>query len=323
MASILCTLFEGDYHFGVAALANSLSCQGYNGSIYAGYRGGLPKWSNKAVENKNLNWKGGKTLYINDQLQLHFLPLETNYHLTNYKPNFLLEVLKISPDRTTKIFYFDPDIILVSQWSFFEEWLDSCDVGLFEDVNSPLSKNHPRRIAWRKYFGSFQIPLKFKDPTYANGGFVGITIKNRDFLVTWQKLQELMAPAIGGLDRSSVSGISISKEANTPYAPFMKSDQDALNATVEAWDGVVSFIGKEGMALAPGEAIIPHALGQPKPWQIKPLLHALAGSPPRQVDRVYWQYSNGVVSAQPANKVTYNLLGQKIASFIGRFYRRA
>ncbi|MCM4160817.1 hypothetical protein FHG64_00450 [Antarcticibacterium flavum] len=322
MASVICTLFEGDYHYGLAALANSLNCQGYKGPIYAGYRGALPPWANEAVENTKFKWKGSKTLLITKQLQLHFLPLETEYHLTNYKPNFLLNILEVSPETPQKLFYFDPDIVLVSHWSFFEEWLDSCDVGLFEDVNSPLSKYHPRRIAWRKYYGSFQIPLIFKDPTYANGGFVGVTSTKRDFLVTWQNLQELMAPAIGGLNRSSVSGDPIQKEANTPYAPFMKSDQDALNATVEAWDGVVSFIGKEGMALGPGEAIIPHALGKRKPWHINPVFHALAGYPPTIAHKAYWEYSKGFISAHSRSTIAYYIFNQRLASFIGRFYCR-
>lgn len=322
MTSCICTLFEGKYHYGLASLVNSLCFHGYSGSLYAGYRGSLPKWASTAEADSSLNWEGSTTLCVNKTLHIHFMPLETNYHLTNYKPNFILEILKVSHTKPTKIFYFDPDIILISKWAFFEEWLDSCDVGLFEDVNSPLGRNHPKRIAWRKYFSPMGIKLKYKDSTYANGGFVGVTAKKADFLDTWKELQELMAPAIGGLNRSSVSGDPILEEGNTAYAPFIKSDQDALNAAVEAWNGTVSFIGKEGMALEPGEAIIPHALGQPKPWTIKPVIHALAGFPPTTAQKAYWKYSKGFISAHSESAIAYNILGQRIASFIGRFYRR-
>jgi hypothetical protein len=40
----LCTLFERNYHFGVAALSNSLIASGYSGDLWVGYRGALPGW---------------------------------------------------------------------------------------------------------------------------------------------------------------------------------------------------------------------------------------------------------------------------------------
>lgn len=322
MNSVICTLFEGHYHFGLAALTNSLYHQGYRGSIFAGYRGCLPNWSSAAKENQSLNWPGARSLSVAEDLDLHFLPLETDYHLTNYKPDFLIRIWEGPGIGADTMFYFDPDIVVTSVWSFFKEWTDGCGVALCEDVNSPLGENHPRRMAWRKYFGSKGISLTFKEAIYANGGFLGVNKKNKNFLAEWKKIQEAMAPAIGGLNRSAISGIRVSNEARKPYAPFMKTDQDALNATVEAWSGSVSFIGHEGMDFKPGETLLPHAIGTPKPWQLNPLLQVLAGYPPRRVEREYWKYANGAISTQSAGRIFRRQISLKIASFISRFYRR-
>lgn len=316
MTSVVCTLFENHYHHGVATLVNSLYEQGYKGDIYAGYQGKLPDWSAPAVEDSTLAWPGSSSLRLTTDLSLHFLPLDTSYHLTNYKPDFMLRLWDGPASEVEAMFYFDPDIVVTKPWQLFEDWVEF-GVALCEDVNSPLAKHHPTRESWRKYFGDKHIPLHFKEAIYANGGFVGVSQQNRSFITTWQHIQEVMAPAIGGLSKSAFTQVD-----PLPFAPFGKTDQDALNAAVEAWEGNASFVGKEGMAFAPGSVLMTHALGSPKPWNRQPLRRALAGQPPRPADRDYWRVANSLISSQPSSLVKRQKLAIQLAAFIGRFYCR-
>jgi hypothetical protein len=88
----LCTLFEGNYHYGVAVLVNSLFQKGFRGAIYVGYRGELPFWALQAKDNTSFNWQDSKFLAY-DGIEIYFLPIITEYHLTNYKPDFMLQLI--------------------------------------------------------------------------------------------------------------------------------------------------------------------------------------------------------------------------------------
>lgn len=315
------TLFENHYHYGVAALVNSLYRHGFRGSVFAGYRGVLPSWASASTENAGLCWQGGTTLLVADGLQLHFLPLETDYHLTNYKPDFMIRLWNGPAVHAKSMFYFDPDIVVARPWTMYEEWVD-CGVALCEDVNSPLPQFHPRRMAWRRYFEKSGIRLCFKDSIYANGGFIGVSLQNRDFLYVWKKVQDTMASVIGGLSRSMFKNASLLEKAGGPFAPFAKTDQDALNAAVEAYTQKVSFVSKDGMGFEPGINLMHHALGMPKPWHWKPISQAIAGRPPRQVDRYYWKSINGPIMLTSGLIIQQRTIALNIAAAIGRFYMR-
>jgi len=322
MKCAACTLFEGQYHSGVAILVNSLYKNGFRGDFYAGYRGDLPEWAGFRKEVLPGIVPERHTVEVAPDLRLHFLRLETDYHFTNYKPDFMLWLLDGPARDADSIYYFDPDVVISAPWSFFERWVE-CGVALCEDVNSPLSRNHPRRVAWRNYFSNIGITLSFKDPVYVNGGFTGLHVRNRDFLKTWKKVQEGMAPAVGGLSRSALTGGGeLPEDARGPFAPFGKTDQDALNASVEAWSGEVSVISKEGMGFVPGLAVMPHALGQPKPWNGSILKLALMGRPPKLVVKEYWKHANGPLKAHSDKLIRRKNIALNIAAVLGRFYKR-
>ncbi len=325
MSSAICTLFEGNYHYGLAGFTNSLHAAGFKGSLYAGYRGDLPYWAANSVENAALRWDGGKTLQVTKDLQIHFMPIQTDYSLTNYKPDFMLRLWDGPAADVDKMFYFDSDIVIVCSWLHFEEWA-SCGVAVSEDVNSPLAINHPRRVAWRRYFGEKGIKLNFKEDIYVNGGFVGLTKENKPFLHTWQNIQETMAPIIGGLNQSifnqTTSLPSLLKTAGGPFKPFFKTDQDALNAAVEASDLKISFIGKDGMGFETGIVLMHHAVGKSKPWGWKPFHQSWKGRPPRKVEIAFWNLMNGPVKVFSDKTIKRQKMAIKICSAIGRFYRK-
>jgi hypothetical protein len=322
MFSSVCTLFEGRYHYGVAALSNSLYKQGFRGTIYVGYRGELPNWALQGKKEAIGKWEEAITLAPVEGMQLVFLPLKTDYSLTNYKPDFMLELWEGPANTSDALFYFDPDIVVNDSWTCFEQWV-YCGVALCEDVNSPLQEFHPRRVGWRNYYKEFNINLNFKNQTYVNGGFVGLLKKDSSFLTLWIELQEKMGAAIGGLENS----IFLNQTYNSSilklegFQIFDKSDQDALNATIEAYGGTISFIGKEGMGFGPGKVTMFHALGSPKPWNINFLKRAFKGKVPRRLDDFYLKNIDYPILAHSKIDIENKKISIKIAKLIGRFYK--
>ncbi len=317
------TLFEKTHHFGVVGLVNSLHRQGFQGNIYAGYRGPLPDWAQKSEFNPSLNWDQGRTLKIQNNILLHFIPLSTNYNFSNYKAHFALELIKGPCKETKRLYYFDPDITVDYPWSFYEKWVES-GIAVCEDVLSPLSEFHPTRTGWRKYYKDFRIDLKFKNPIFTNAGFYGLNQKDFGFLELLKKMMEYMAPVIGGLEHSNVSG-GLSKLASAElenYAPFKYCDQDAFNAALEAWNGNISYLGKEGMNFEIGVIKMSHAIGKVKPWNKSFALYFINGRPPTRADREYWKNMKFPLKAYSKEYVNLKNLAIKISRFLGRFYSR-
>jgi len=198
MKSAICTLFEGHYHYGVATLSNSLFKNGFRGTIYVGYRGELPNWALKGNKKSIDKWEDTITFTPIEGLELVFLCLDTTYSLTNYKPDFMLDLWRGPAKEVDSLFYFDADIIINASWACFEQWVN-CGVALCEDINSPLQEFHPQRVGWRNYYKKYNLDLQFKNQIYVNGGFIGLVKKDSSFLTSWMQLQEYMGESTGGL----------------------------------------------------------------------------------------------------------------------------
>lgn len=309
-ATCVCTLAEGDYHNGVAILTNSLIRCGFQGRILVGHRGPRPAWM-----------PADGPLQPAPGVSIDWLTVATRSHLTNHKPEFLLEVMtRLAPD-TQRLFYFDPDIVLRAPWSFMEDWTNH-GVALVEDVNAHLPSTHPRRGAWRGLAAKHgQSPSRETD-SHVNGGFIGITREHLSFLETWRDTMAWVAEEIGGADRSMFSFCQTGDFRNSPAYPYSKTDQDALNLAVMLSRSPVSIMGPEGMDFTVGGWTMSHALGPHKPWRKCPICFALKGYPPSNADREYWRYADGPIQPHPSYIVRMRRIVIAVAAAVTRFYRR-
>src|SRR5580658_4120421 len=173
----ICTLFEGDYHFGLAAFLNSLVRAGYAGTVWAGYRGVLPPW----VAQLKRSDSGTDAFWVADQIRLVFMKLDISIHLTNYKPEFMLNLLSNEARDCEYLWYFDPDIFLRASWSFFADW-QSNGIALCQEIaNNILPPDAPLRQSWVRAAASIGYTNPQPLYHYYNGGLAGVPREYSDF----------------------------------------------------------------------------------------------------------------------------------------------
>ncbi|PQA53176.1 hypothetical protein [Siphonobacter curvatus] len=315
MNAIVCTLFEGHYHYGVAALANSLYNRGFRGVLYVGYRGSVPFWAEQAVENPALGWPGSQSFSPSQGLDIHFLPLETTWHLTNYKPEFMLRIFNNYGSGADAILYFDPDIVVKCQWEFYLNWV-SYGVALVHEITSnDMPYSHPIRMEWLKLIDRCNLQPQRKLQSYINGGFCGVSRRDLGFLDIWSLILK--------------TGFSYYQFDPSKFMPtnrehpFYGTDQDALNMTAMCSEFPLSEIGPEGMDFVYGGYTMSHAVGSPKPWKKNYIWSALQGNSPSLPDKCFWQNVQGPIATYHSWHIQRKQVGLTIASAIGRFYRRA
>jgi hypothetical protein len=313
--TVVCTLFEGHYHHGVAALTNSLYANEFRGDIYAGYKGELPLWASNSFINYDLNWKGASTFNVTDDLNIHFLPLNTHYHLTNYKPNFMLEVWNGVAKNAEGMFYFDPDIIIKCSWNYFEEWI-GFGVALVHEISSnDMPPNHPLRKKWEFVINKAKKIVTNQLFSYINGGFCGVHKNNEIFLHDWIDITNT------GMKYFGLTASQFKHNYNRTNL-FYAQDQDALNITAMSSNAPISEMGPEAMGFIHGGFTMSHAIASPKPWIKNFLYYFSIGFIPTQADKDYWINTKFPIKTFSQIKITIKIISIKIASFLGRFYQR-
>lgn len=302
----ICTLCEGSYWYGTAALVNSMLTHGFRGRIEIGYKGEIPRWLQANIENAGSSEDG-----IPVSNSIRFTEVKTRRHLTNLKAQFLLELVEATDSDKVGLFaYFDPDITNRCDVDFYRKWI-SKGIALCEDMNSPMSSRHPIRLEWLEYF-AIVGDTNFSEQ-YFNGGFVGVQSTDRDFIQRWKDLHDLAERDGVDLSRFGIAGRT---------HLFQKTDQDFLNIAAMEFGRRVSPIGKEGMDFVPGGYLMSHATGERKPWNSFYILSALRGIRPRNADRHYWKNAKGPIRVHSSARILLAKLDFFVASAIARVIGR-
>lgn len=314
MSSAVCTIFEGHYHYGVAALSNSLYIHGYRGDIYAGYRGQLPFWASSALNNSAIGWSGCKSMEIITGLWIHFLPITVDSHLAHHKPDFMLQLLEGPAKGNNGIVYFDPDIVIRCKWGFYEKWITYGVALVHEVVSNDMPPTHPSRKEWEKVIEFYKKGVVNKLYSYLNCGFCGVEQKYIEFLKVWSDIIKIAVREYG-LDPAEFASFD---RTNV----FWSIDQDAFNIAAMCCSSPLSEIGSEGMDFVEAGWTMSHATGTPKPWKKIFLMSFLDGKPPSRAEKAFWMYVDGPVKMFNPIYINYKRISLTVASFLGRFYRR-
>ena len=282
--TLVATLCEGDYWDGVAALANSLARAGFRGGFRVGCQGRVPEWARRADGRD----AGGFSFGL--------IEIETDYHLTHYKPEFLLRVAAEEVEPFERLAYIDADAVVAQPWAAFDAWIDR-GIAVCEDVNGKLPFDDPRREGWRRFFrsgeegkavspGGYVFPGPAgggREGLYANGGFLGLRREQLGFLSLWRDLIDAAAPAVGGLRNWS----------SVAPSPFHIADQDCLNVALMLTAEPVEFAPASAMGFCPGPLWLPHTLGPRKPWRRPFLWPSLLGREVGAAADAYWRSAPG------------------------------
>ncbi len=313
--SVICTLFEGNYHYGVAALVNSVYHNGYRGDIFAGYKGTLPFWAINTDSSLSEIWKGATTIHPANGLRIHFLPVETDWHLNNYKPDFMLSLKAKFPELVRNLFYFDPDIIIKYEWLFFEKWVGYGVTLVHELVAVALPPTHPVRREWEEMLVRSKRTVHRDLYSGINGGFCGVNKNDFDFLQTWSDIIH-----------ESIKCYNLNpREFKQPHQKyiFQFADQDALNITAMCYNYAISEMGPDAMDFVQtGWRAMSHATGSPKPWNKNFFLSCIRGFPPRLAEKAYWANTSGPIKMHSYAYIKFKQFWILCTAFIGRFYSR-
>ena len=304
MKEVLFTLYEKSYHLGVAGLVNSLAGNGFCGEIIIGYRDALPPWIGSLKAAADGTYKAGKCT-------LRFMHCNPERHLGFHKPFFASQILQ-EDASIDSLYYADPDILVLTQWKFFQDWIRN-GIALCGDINfSQISALHPWRNAWAQLVKDAGRKVTEPAAPYANSGFFGLKREHQDVLEAWMQLT-LAYEQLGG----DTSKFSMNERANP-----ITGDQDILAAALMSIASPCSYIGAEAMGFGGYHFILSHGIESPKAWGANFIAEGLKGKSPSTYCKLYYAGLQHPIQAIPRSTWIRKMLALKAAMFITRFWRR-
>jgi hypothetical protein len=309
--SVVCTVAEGSYFNGVAALTNSLVHAGFEGTVVVGYRGRKPTWL------AQLDKDHASDMYaVAGRVQLKLVEIPGTWHLNNCKPRFIKEILLEQFPDVDIVFYFDSDIVIKHSWDTFVGWAREGVVLVLDIADTYMSPHHVYRRAWQSL--AAKQGLKCRDFTgYVNGGCVGINRAYTEFALVWSALmEELERDGANMQEYKCYSG----------KLEFSRMDQDVLNATIMATKTPIALLGSEAMGMFPRTGMVmPHAafVFREKPWNRKYLIDAIRGFPPDLTHRAFWEFVDSPIRPFNRFKLVWKKIQVRIARLIGLLHTRS
>lgn len=290
----IAVLTDGGQDSGLAVLINSFVKNGFDGTLWVGWRGqGAELFRNLPRE-------------VVDQFSVRLVELETQRPLTFYKPDFLQTVWGLAGAGARSVCYTDCDIVLGCDWSFISAWAAG-GVAVVEDLpHRTVGPDNPVRRAWKSFMTAAGVPPVREIGRYFNAGFIGIPEACREILPLWSAL----VLSVEGMDRIRapgpepyfVRGVRAARE--NPDVPrdvlvlmskYLIEDQDALNMALMASNVPICAMGPDAMGFTTARTpILVHALGADKPWSTKYIRRLMRyGVGPSFADDMWWLYSDG------------------------------
>ncbi len=301
---VVCMLAEGGYFHGAAALANSLARNGFTGHMVVGYRGALPIWQGPVQP------APGAALTLAPGVDIRFVEIDNDWHLSNQKPQFMLQIA--AETQPASIWYFDVDVVVKTDWASFARWAEGGLVLVLDMAETFMPPSHVFRRAWRAL--AELAGLGQRDITgYFNGGCVGVPGGAMDFLRAWVRL----------LDTYAAGGADMSRMINRTGLPeFAKMDQDLMNAAVQATDTPFGVLGVEAMDAFPSAEIMSHAMVFDKPWARNYIRDAIIGYQPDPAHLAYWRYADGPIRSFTRAQWRRKMRVLRVTRLLGYIKRR-